>query len=85
MLRDAEHFRTRLGSLEGANDTSDFIVKLVKDKHVPKAPIPSPSAPEKEETTVNGNGTSGGATQGENGGEVALRRFFNSSEESKPS
>ena len=57
MLRDAEFFKARLGSLEGANDTGDFIVKLVKDKHVPKAPVTPPIPTSEEEATVaNGNG-----------------------------
>lgn len=45
MLRDAEHFKTRIGGLDGAGDTGDFIVKLVKEKSVPR-PGPAPAAPE---------------------------------------
>lgn len=37
MLRDAEYFKTRIGSLDGASNAGDYIVNLVKEKHVPKA------------------------------------------------
>jgi vacuolar protein sorting-associated protein 54 len=32
MLRDAEHFNSRIGSLDGASDTGEFLIKLVKEK-----------------------------------------------------
>jgi vacuolar protein sorting-associated protein 54 len=53
MLRDAEHFKTRIGGLDGAGDTGDFIVNLVKEKNVPKPKAPSP-APPAEEAATNG-------------------------------
>jgi vacuolar protein sorting-associated protein 54 len=43
MLRDAEHFKTRIGDLDGAGDAGSYIVNLVKEKSVPKAAIPDPA------------------------------------------
>jgi vacuolar protein sorting-associated protein 54 len=57
MLRDAEHFKTRIGGLDGAGDTGDFIVNLVKGKNVPKTKAPSPPPAEKEEAATNGDDT----------------------------
>ncbi|TVY91964.1 hypothetical protein LAWI1_G003456 [Lachnellula willkommii] len=58
MLRDAEHFKARIGGLDGAGDTGDFVVNLVKEKNVPKTvpktKVPSPP-PVKEEPATNGN------------------------------
>jgi len=43
MLRDVEYFNTRLGGLDGAGDIGEYIVKLVKEKSVPRPkPIPEP-------------------------------------------
>jgi vacuolar protein sorting-associated protein 54 len=42
MLRDVEYFRTKVGGLDGAGDTGDYIVNLVKEKPVPKAKISTP-------------------------------------------
>lgn len=53
MLRDAEHFKTRIGGLDGAGGTGDFVVNLVKEKNVPKPKAPSPP-PVKEEPATNG-------------------------------
>ncbi|TVY25195.1 Vacuolar protein sorting-associated protein 54-like [Lachnellula hyalina] len=53
MLRDAEHFKARIGGLDGAGDTGDFVVNLVKNKNVPKPKTPSPP-PVKEEAATNG-------------------------------
>ncbi|QSZ32737.1 hypothetical protein DSL72_002316 [Monilinia vaccinii-corymbosi] len=50
MLRDAEYFKTRIGGLEGANDTGDHIIKVVQDKNVPRSP-PSPSPPDTAQAT----------------------------------
>jgi len=50
MLRDAEYFKSRIGTLDGAGDTGDYIIKIVKEKNVPKV---IPPAPVPEET----NGT----------------------------
>jgi vacuolar protein sorting-associated protein 54 len=55
MLRDAEYFKTRIGGLDGAGDTGDYIVNLVKEKNVPKPKAPAPlPPPEKVEATMNG-------------------------------
>lgn len=54
MLRDAEYFKTRIGGLDGAGDTGDYIVNLVKEKNVPKPKAPAPPPPEKDEATTNG-------------------------------
>jgi vacuolar protein sorting-associated protein 54 len=35
MLRDAEHFNSRIGSLDGAGDTGEFLINLVKEKTIP--------------------------------------------------
>jgi vacuolar protein sorting-associated protein 54 len=58
MLRDAEHFKSKIGGLDGAGDAGDYIVGLVKAKNVPKPklPVPEPApaeAPAQENTTVN--------------------------------
>jgi hypothetical protein len=43
-LLDAELFKTKLGSLHGADDIGDRLVRIVKDKKVVEpAPVPSPS------------------------------------------
>jgi vacuolar protein sorting-associated protein 54 len=36
MLRDAEHFYSRIGSIDGAGDTGEYIVNLVKEKSISK-------------------------------------------------
>lgn len=36
MLRDAEHFKSKIGGLDGAGDAGDCIVDLVKRKSVPR-------------------------------------------------
>jgi vacuolar protein sorting-associated protein 54 len=36
MLRDAEHFNSRIGSIDGAGDTGEYIVNLVKEKSISK-------------------------------------------------
>ncbi|CAG8952935.1 hypothetical protein HYFRA_00007650 [Hymenoscyphus fraxineus] len=62
MLRDAEYFKTKIGGLDGAGDTADFLVKLVQSKKVPKAKesvADSTTLPPKEtsETIDGSNGT----------------------------
>ena len=55
MVRDAEYFKTRIGGLDGAGDTGDYIVNLVKEKNVPKPMAPAPPLPpEKLGATTNG-------------------------------
>ena len=41
LLRDAEHFEAKLGSLDGAADTGTYLVSLVKEKHVAAPPQPA--------------------------------------------
>lgn len=50
MLRDVKYFKTRIGGLDGANDTGDYIIKVVQDKNVPRTSI-SPSPPTTTTTT----------------------------------
>ncbi|PBP23424.1 hypothetical protein BUE80_DR005932 [Diplocarpon rosae] len=45
MLRDAEHFKMKIGGLDGASDAGDYLVNLVKAKNVPKAAVPTPPSP----------------------------------------
>lgn len=45
MLRDAEHFKTKIGSLDGAGDAGEYLVNLVKAKNVPKPKAPTPPPP----------------------------------------
>jgi len=45
MLRDAEYFKTRIGSLDGAKDTADDILNIIKEKPIPKAKAPAPPPP----------------------------------------
>lgn len=37
MLRDAEHLSSRIGSLDGAGDTGEFLINLIKEKTIPNA------------------------------------------------
>ena len=53
MLRDAEYFRTKLGGMDGARDTGDYIVNLVKGKSVPNSKS-ALSVPKKEAVGTNG-------------------------------
>ena len=45
MLRDAEHFKNKIGGLDGAGDAGNYIVNLVKEKSVPK-PRPAIGPPD---------------------------------------
>lgn len=51
MIKDVEFFKTKIGSIDGAGDAGDYLVKLAQDKSVPKpkaaAPAPVATAPEK--------------------------------------
>ncbi|KAG9234688.1 Vps54-like protein-domain-containing protein [Amylocarpus encephaloides] len=72
MLRDAEHFKTKIGGLDGAGDAGDYLVTLVKDKKVPKPKTPSPEATPKasteKEIAATTNGESNGNTTPETNG-----------------
>jgi vacuolar protein sorting-associated protein 54 len=59
MLRDAEWFKTRIGGIDGAGDTGDYLINLVKEKNVPKSreepkPEPTPAVKELEAAQTNG-------------------------------
>jgi len=61
MLRDAEHFKSKIGGLDGAGDAGDYIVDLVKLKSVPKRKAPEPAPvpePDKESNGTNGKSSS---------------------------
>jgi len=40
MLRDVESFKARIGSIDGAGDTGDYLINLVKGKSVPETQAP---------------------------------------------
>jgi vacuolar protein sorting-associated protein 54 len=58
MLRDAEHFKNKIGGLDGAGDAGNYIVNLVKEKNVPKPRPLTPAPIEKDETATNGKTSS---------------------------
>ena len=60
MLRDAEHFKTRIGGLDGAGDAGDYIVNLVKGKSVLVAKVP---APDPMPVAINGKTSSESASE----------------------
>jgi vacuolar protein sorting-associated protein 54 len=64
MLRDAEYFKAKIGGLDGAGDAGDYIVKLVKEKNVPKLKVSSES---KTELVTNGKSSSEGSVSNGNG------------------
>ena len=66
MLRDAEYFKTRIGSLDGANDASDYIIKVIKDKNVPRR---STSPSQTANSNPNTAQVEGSHTAFENGNE----------------
>jgi vacuolar protein sorting-associated protein 54 len=50
LLRDAEHFDSKLGKIDGAADTGQYLMGLVKDKSVAvEQPAPQPTAKEESE------------------------------------
>ena len=57
MLRDAEHFKSKIGGLDGAGDAGDYIVNLVKAKAVPKPTPPAPEVVAREAPTKKGTNT----------------------------
>jgi vacuolar protein sorting-associated protein 54 len=69
MLRDAEHFKTRIGGLDGAGDAGYYIVNLIKEKSVPKPKPLTPAPIEKEETATNGKN---GKTSSEVAAEIKI-------------
>ncbi|PQE08253.1 hypothetical protein CJF31_00009510 [Rutstroemia sp. NJR-2017a BVV2] len=76
MLRDAEYFKTRIGALDDADDTGDYIIKIVNGKNVPRkstsppSPQPQPQPEQNQlEVKLNGseekqNGSGNGSTNG---------------------
>lgn len=70
MLRDAEYFKAKIGGLDGAGNAGDYIVKLVKDKRVPKAKAAvSPPAVVTTNPILNGKSSSEAAPLNGNGAE----------------
>lgn len=58
MLRDAEHFKSKIGGIDGAGDTGDFLIRLVKDKSVPAAAPTTSTPPPSDTGSTNGAKTS---------------------------
>ena len=52
MLRDAEYFNSRIGALEGAGDTGEFLINLVKEKPITNISTLTPAP------TTNGKASS---------------------------
>lgn len=65
MLRDAEYFKTRIGSLDGAGDAGDYLVNLVKGKSVPK-PKANPPLSAASSKTATQDTAPNGKTSSEN-------------------
>jgi len=63
MLRDTEHFKLKIGGLDGAGDAGDYLVGLVNAKIVPKQkqPItePNPAETQPNESQTSTSGSSG--------------------------
>lgn len=64
MLRDAEHFKSKIGGLDGAGDAGDYLVGLVNAKIVPKPKQPV-TEPNPAETQPNESQTTTGRSSGE--------------------
>ena len=63
MIRDAEYFKLKIGSIEGTGDAGDYLITLIKDKNVPKpkaapTPIPEPDRASVEEVVATGKNSS---------------------------
>ncbi|KAH8591166.1 Vps54-like protein-domain-containing protein [Bisporella sp. PMI_857] len=58
MLRDAEYFKSRIGALDGAGDTGDYILEIVREK-----PVPKPEASTKVASATNGTLTTKAADE----------------------
>lgn len=43
MIRDAEHFSTKMSKIEGSGDLGEYIVSLVKSKALPEDEVPAPA------------------------------------------
>ena len=71
-MRDAEYFKSRIGGLDGAGDTGDYLINLVRQKSVPvpKSPLSLPPAAATE-TNGNASGASAGAPESKPDGEMA--------------
>lgn len=56
MLRDVEHFQSRLGKIDGFEDAADYLFEIIRGREV-KSSSPAPSAstateqPKEEGTT----------------------------------
>ena len=64
MLRDTEHFKSKIGGVDGAGDAGDYLVGLVNAKIVPKQKQPI-TEPNPAETQPNESQTSTGRSSGE--------------------
>lgn len=64
MLRDAEHFKSKIGGLDGAGDAGDYLLGLVMAKIVPK-----PKQPVTEPNPVGTQPNESPNTTGESSGE----------------
>ena len=69
MLRDAEYFKSKIGSIDGAGDAGDHLISLIKDKNVPRpkvapTPTPEPNRASAEEVRANGKPSSEAADAG---------------------
>lgn len=59
LLRDAEHYETKLGKIDGAADTGQYLIGIVKEKTIvapaalapPATPVPGPQAQTPPPTT----------------------------------
>lgn len=50
MIRDAEHFSTKMSKIEGSGDLGEYIINLVKSKALPEKEVPpAPAEPVEEE------------------------------------
>jgi vacuolar protein sorting-associated protein 54 len=61
MLKDAEHFKLKIGGLDGAGNAGEYIIGLIKDKKVPKltkSGVDTVTTANDEATpSINGTGT----------------------------
>lgn len=45
LLRDAEHYETKLGKIDGAADTGQYLIGIVKEKTIVAPPAAAPAPP----------------------------------------